>query len=307
VVHYGVTPADYITDVMADTAVAFIAEPDPRPFFLFFAPPAPHSDTGANGPVTPAPRHRGRYSHLSAPQGPAFNEADVSEKPPELQGRPLLTDGDIANLDYEYRTRVESLLAMDEAVELVVEALAASGKLDNTYIFFTSDNGYHLGEHRLPGGKGTFFEEDIRVPLLVRGPGIAPGSERDHFVLNIDFAPTIVELAGVPAGRSMDGLSLVPLFWGATPAPASWRRDFLVQIHLPPAAVLPGGEQIRALRTADWLYAEYAVDGTRQLYDLRADPYQLESRHDTAPQALIDSLAARLHALAECVGVSCRS
>jgi N-acetylglucosamine-6-sulfatase len=306
ILHYGSGAENYIVDVLADKAVDFIEESDPRPFFLFFAPPAPHSDARPDGPTTPAPRHRGRYSDLNAPRSPSFNEEDVSDKLLAIPPRPLLSDNQIADLDYEFRSRAESLLAVDEAVERIVEALTAAGKLDNTYIFFTSDNGYHLGHHRLPGGKGTFFEEDIRVPLVVRGPGVAPGSTRDQLVLNIDFTPTWVELSGARPGRAMDGASLLPLLSGASPPPERWRQDFLVEIYLAPAAVPPSGEQIRAVRSADWVYAEYAASGARQLYDLRADPHQLASLHDSAPPGVIDRLSARLDELATCAGDTCR-
>ena len=305
VVHYGTTPADYVTDVLADKAIAFIEETDPRPFFLFFSPPAPHSDTGPDGPTTPAVRHRGVFADLAAPRGPSFNEADVSDKPPAIQRRAVLTDNEIAEIDYEYRTRAESLLAVDEAVERIVGALAASGKLENTYIFFTSDNGYHLGEHRLPRGKGTPYEEDIRVPLLVRGPGVPAGRQLEHFALNIDFAPTFVDLSGARPERAMDGRSLVPLLQATLPPPENWRQDFLVEIYMGPAAVPPAGEEIRAIRTGQWMYAEYST-GARQLYDLRADPYQLESLHDSASPELVLQLADRLHEFATCSGDSCR-
>jgi arylsulfatase A-like enzyme len=132
VVHYGTTPADYIVDVLAERAVSFIEEADPRPFVLFLAPPAPHSDTAGSGPTTPAVRHRGRYAELTAPRRPSFNEDDVSDKPAAMQARAPLTERQIAEADYEYRSRAESLLAVDEAVERLVESLEAAGKLDNT-------------------------------------------------------------------------------------------------------------------------------------------------------------------------------
>jgi N-acetylglucosamine-6-sulfatase len=298
VVHYGTAPANYIVDVLADRAVAFVANPDPRPFFLFFAPPAPHADARPDGPTTPAVRHRGRYTSLTAPRPPSFNEDDVSDKPPDIASRPAFTEEQIADLDYEYRSRAESLLAVDEAVERLMETLQATGKLENTYVVFTSDNGYHLGHHRLPGGKGTFFEEDIRVPLVVRGPGIAPGTRRDEFVLNLDFVPTWVELAGARPGREMDGRSLVPLLRGGART-EPWREDFVVEIY-------QGTEEVRALRTARWVYAEYAASGARQLYDLQTDPYQLDGVPDMAPPELVAQLAARLHTVAGCAGESCR-
>ena len=117
-------------------------------------------------------------------------------------------------------------------------------------------------------------------------------------MLNIDFVPTWVELTGARAERTMDGMSLVPLLRGTPPTPGQWRQDFLVEIY---SAV----EQIRAVRSAQWIYAESTVSGERQLYDLRADPYELESLHDSAPMDTIEQLSNRLHELSECAGDTC--
>lgn len=308
VVEYADAPGDYINDLLADKVVDFIRraeENDDQPFFVLFAPPAPHAEARPNGASRAAPRHEGTFAHLQAPRTPSFNETDVSDKPPPIQRRPLLSDDDIAELDHVYRTRIESLLSIDEGVERIVHALAQYGELDNTYIFYTSDNGYHLGQHRLPAGKGNIYEEDIRVPLIVRGPGLPVGTSLDQFVLNIDFAPTFVELAGMPIPPSVDGRSLVPLWRGS--ATADWRTDFLVEIYRGPTPADSSiqEEEIRALRTRDWVYAEYA-SGPRELYDLGADPYQLESVHATADRDLLRRWSTRLWELAICAGESCR-
>jgi arylsulfatase A-like enzyme len=133
----------------------------------------------------------------------------------------------------------------------------------------------------------------------VRGPGIGPGSRREHFALNIDITPTIVELSGITAERAMDGRSLVPLL-GSTPlTPDRWRRDFLVEIYMPL-------QQVRGVRSEAWMYVELTPSGERQLYDLRTDPYQLNSLHDSAPPELIQQLASRLDELATCGGGTCQ-
>jgi arylsulfatase A-like enzyme len=231
----------------------------------------------------------------------------MRDKPPAAQRRPLLTDRQVDQVDHAYRTRLESLLSVDEAIEKIISALAERGELHNTYIFYTSDNGYHLGQHRLLWGKGQIYEEDIRVPLIVRGPGVPRGQTRDHFVLNIDFAPTFVDLAEATAGISMDGRSLLPLLGNAPPAPPIWRQDFLVEIYTQPTPLLPlqEADEIRAVRTRDWIYAEY-LSGARELYDLRADPYQLQSRHASASPDLIEGLSVRLRQLATCAGATCQ-
>ncbi len=306
---YGGTPEDYSTDVLTAKVVDFIdrAEAnDAQPFFAFLAPNAPHGHGVANGPALPAPRHAGMFAGRTAPRPPSFNEADMSDKPPLLQAVPLLTDERIAGIDHEYRTRIESLLALDESVETIVGALAEQGELENTYIFFTSDNGYHLGQHRLYNGKISIYEEDIRVPLIVRGPGVPAGVTRDQLALNIDFAPTFMELAGATAGRVMDGMSLLPLLGESPPPPHHWRQDFLVEIYRNPVGSVIGPNDIRALRGRDEIYAEWRITGERELYDLRADPYQLESQHDTAPPGHLRRLARRLAELATCAGDTCR-
>jgi arylsulfatase A-like enzyme len=182
VVAHGKDPSEYLTDVLLEKAVAFIqsaAGDRTRPIFLYFAPYAPHAEGAPNGPPTPAPRHKGTLAHMTAPRPLSFNEADLSDKPSHFQRRPVLDAKRIAELDHEYRTRVESLLAVDEAVERIIKALADRGELANSYIFFMSDNGYLLGQHRVPRGKGVPYEESIRVPLVVRGPGIPAGTSVD--------------------------------------------------------------------------------------------------------------------------------
>lgn len=307
VVAHGKDPSDYLTDVLAEKAVAFIqtsATDRRRPIFLYFAPYAPHAEGAPNGPPTPAPRHKGALAHMTAPRPPSFNEADVNDKPSHFQRLPVLNAKQIGELDHEYRTRVESLLAVDEAVERIIKALADRGELENSYIFFMSDNGYLLGQHRRPRGKGVAYEESIRVPLVVRGPGIPAGQSVDYFALNIDFAPTVTELAGESIPLSVDGRSLVPLLRVAKPPLANWRQDFLVEFYTQPAAP-PTNHAYYGLRTLDTLYVEYA-SGERELYDLKADPYQLSSLHKVAEAERIKTLSNRLSKLKSCAAKTCR-
>ncbi len=302
VVHYGSRPEEYGTDVVTGKAVDFLArteQHDEQPFFLFFAPSPPHADGQPNGPATPAPRHQGMFKGAMAPRTPSFNEADVSDKPPPTRNLAPLTEQQIAAIDSEYQTRIESLQAMDESVATLVAALAEHGELDNTFIFYTTDNGYHLGQHRLYNGKGQIYEEDIHTQLFVRGPGVPRGVTLDHLVLNIDLAPTLAELGGATPTRAMDGRSLVPLVGDDPPPPHRWRHDLLVELYR------PNGEQIRALRTLDAVYVEY-LSGARELYDLRTDPYQLESQHDLTPPGHLRKFSRRLGELATCAEESCR-
>jgi arylsulfatase A-like enzyme len=298
VVRYGSAPEDYQTDVLTGKVVDFInrAEAnDAQPFFLTFTPTAPHGDNIPNGPATPAPRHAGMFAGAMAPRTPSFNEADVSDKPPPIRNLPLLTTAQIAAIDHEYQPRLESLQALDEGVGRIIDTLAARGELENTYIVFTSDNGYHLGQHRFLNGKFQVYEEDIRVPLIIRGPGVQAGATVEQMAVSIDFAPTMASWGRAEADRVMDGQSLMPLL-GPGAETQNWRKDFLVEIYrrLPP---LGNGDVILALRTEHELYVEYR-SGPRELYDLRTDPYQLQNIYSTAEPAHRAELSQRLAELA---------
>jgi arylsulfatase A-like enzyme len=178
-----------------------------------------------------------------------------------------------------------------------VDAVRRAGELDNTYFIFTSDNGYMQGEHRVRSGKMLPYEPSTRVPLIVSGPGIPRGRVSRELVANIDLAPTIVDAAGATAGRVMDGRSLLPLI--ANPR-LTLGRDLLVERG-------PGRGTFTAVRTANYLYAEYG-NGEQELYDLVRDRYQLASRHaDPAYAARRDDLAERLDHLRGCSGLACRT
>jgi hypothetical protein len=239
------------------------------------------------------------FAGVQAPRTPSFNEADVSDKPPDVRNLPLLTATQIAAIDREYQTRIESLQALDEGIGQIIDTLAARGELENTYVVFTSDNGYHLGQHRFLGSKFQVYEEDIRVPLIIRGPGVEAGATRDQMAVNIDLAPTIARWGRATPDRVMDGLSLTPLL-GSGGAAQNWRTDFLVELyrHLPPAQ---NGDVIKALRTEHEVYVEYQ-SGPRELYDLRSDPDQLQNIYTTADPSHIADLSAQLAELATSQG-----
>jgi arylsulfatase A-like enzyme len=332
IVLYGQQPSDYSTDVLAARATDFVdrAAAAGDLFFLYIAPYAPH------GPSTPAPRHTGAFADVRAPRVPSFNEADVSDKPAWVQALPALNDDQIALIDDRYQRRLRSLLAVDEMVASLIETLDAAGVLDNTYIVFTSDNGYQLGEHGLPLGKQAPYDESIRVPLIVRGPGVAVGAVVDSIALNIDLAPTFAELANASPADFVDGRSLVPLLDGDPPT--AWRHGFLVERYgrthpdqwgapgpVPVTATPDGREALEheegdaitgvapidappylALRTERYLYVEYA-SGERELYDVQTDPYQLQNLAATADPALLAALAANLDRLRLCAGADCRA
>jgi arylsulfatase A-like enzyme len=294
-------PEHYQTDVLADLAVDFVAREGAspaRPFFLWLAPIAPHL------PAIPAPRHENAFPDARAPRTPSFNELDMSDKPLWFQDPrqlPLLTEDDIARLDATYRERLRSLLAVDEMVERLVAALEATGQLANTYVVFTSDNGFHLGHHRFNRGKGTVYEPSVRIPLVVRGPGVPEGRVRPHPVLNVDLPQTFGQLAGARLPGSVDGRSFVSLL--GEEARGGWRTEVLLENPLTPR---PPDEFQGwwAFQTDGLAYAEYR-SGERELYDLRDDPDQTESLHGRADPALLEALSRRLAQLRNCRGASC--
>ncbi len=303
-------PSQYATDVLGNKAVDFIqrASADKVPFFMYLSTYAPHV------PVKAAPRHEDLFPDVKAPRTVSFNEEDVSDKPGGIRYDPPLSPDEIVKLDEEYRGRLQVMQAVDEMIVNLVAALQETGELENTYIIFTSDNGYHLGQHRLRNGKGSPYEEDILVPFIVRGPGIQAGSTLDGYLTGtVDFAPTIAELAGVIPPAYVDGRSFASLLTGAQPS--AWRDGYLLEFYgYNDANVAPNADpnapppvpEFLGLRTRDYLYAEYA-DGFVELYDLKADPDQMDNIASSAAPGLLAHLSAWLHALAQCQAETCRT
>ena len=297
-VSYGSEEGDFFTDVLSGQASDFIrrAAPEDRPFFAYVAPTAPHT------PATPAERHEGTFSEDEVLQPPSFDEEDVSDKPSWVRNMDRISNKQASQIEKRHQKRLNSMLAVDEMTASLVQELEDAGELDNTFIVFTSDNGFHGGEHRIKGGKRTPYEESARVPLFVRGPGVPAGSKVEELALNTDFAPTFAALAGVdfPA----DGRSLVPLLGGED---APWRTSILLEAFTNEEA---RGEQAslpnyQVVRTETHKYVEYE-NGEAELYDLANDPYELESIHETADLALLKDLKAKLDALKSCAEEGCR-
>jgi N-acetylglucosamine-6-sulfatase len=297
----------YSTDEYSQRAVDAVARlaPSDQPFFLSVAYLAPHSGSPADpddpaGLITPmpAPRHRDRFAAEPLPPSPAYDEADVSDKPSFIRRLPRLPAERQAAIREMYQQELESLLAVDEGIVRVVGALRAAGELENTLIVFTSDNGFFHGEHRVPYGKVMVYEPSIRVPLILRGPGVPAGQRRPQLVTNADLAPTILDAAdAVPAVRVPDGRSLFPLLRDRGLA---WGRELLVE-------GAPGFRAVAyaALRNDRFVYAEHD-NGERELYDVRSDPHQLENLIGERPYAAIEGrLAERLAALHACIGRAC--
>lgn len=311
---HGSVEADYQTNVFTRRATNEIRSLSlrPQPFFLwvsYFAPhaggPKEYDDPPGFMTTHPAPKYKGLYKEARLPKSASFNEGDVSDKPFGVRNRPVITGERIAAIRDSYEQELESLRSVDDGVERIVDALRAAGELDNTFIIFTDDNGYFHGEHRIPSGKVLVYEPSVRVPLLVRGPGVPQGLHLSQLVSNVDLAPTILDLAGAkPRGRVLDGRSLVPLF--DNPASA-WDTGVLLERLPNTASVAQGDGPFAAIHTKRYLYAEYD-DGERELYDLAVDPDELRNVDgDPAYASVEEQLGARLADLRDCSGAGCRA
>jgi N-acetylglucosamine-6-sulfatase len=279
----------YGTDVLAARAIETItATPADQPLFLYFAPKAPH------GPSTPASRHLDAFQGARVEGDPSVNENDVSEKPAFLRKRSIEP---AAALNAKERLRLQSLLAVDEAIVQIVDALVAAGRFDRTYIFVLSDNGYAMGQHRW-SSKALPYDTVTRIPMIAFGPMFDSGVVDQRLVTNCDIAPTLVELSGATLG-GMSGQSLL-----------SEDERTVVLLENRPAATVP----YRALRSKDWLYVEWD-SGERELYDYRTDPFELDNvlaeweGHSPSPADLdrAEILHERLAVLSVCTGSECRS
>lgn len=304
ITHFGSAPGDYSGDVMTQRAVDFITSSAGTPFFLHLSQKAPH------GPATPAPRHLGLFTGLAPFRPPNYAVAPING-PAWVQAENW-TQSERTSTDQFRIDQLESLQAVDEGVHAVMDALRAIGEDDNTLVIYTSDNGYSWGSHKWKA-KQCPYEECMRVPMVMRYPplGTAPRTD-NRFVLNIDFAPTFVELGGatVPPTHVVNGESVVPLLAGG--GGAAWRNAMLNEhwgTNIPTnglvkqgrcsttvaqackkAANCPTGESCRM-----WKYVEYTTAET-ELYNLTADPFELTNVTGNPANATLKSkLANRLH------------
>ena len=295
--HYGEEPDDYKTRVLGHLAVDAIrhAARGDRPLFLYVGFNAPHV------PSTPVGRDAGTYADAEVPRTPAFNEEDVSDKPSFIRNRPRLASAAIGRIEARNQRALESLTEVDRQVAKIVAALRDHEELGNTYLVFTSDNGYLDGEHRIEFGKQLAYDPSSRVPLLIRGPGIPNTSNSEALVGNIDLAPTIAAIAGAKPDLEIDGRSLLP--YAISPGRLD-DRPLLIESPVPDRST-DDGYPYAAIRTDRYLYVDYET-GEEELYDLREDPFQLENRaSDPAFEATKRALARRLDQLRDCAGTEC--
>ena len=302
-VRFGHSARAYLTDVLARRAVKFIHR-GKRPFFIKVSSFAPHR------PARAAPRHRHRFRDMPLPLGPGFNA--LTQNPPTWLGvRPPLTPEQYLRTLRNSRQRARSVQALDELIGQVRAKLRREKLLDNTYIVFGSDNGYHVGQHRLTFGKRTAFDHDIRVPLVVVGPDVPASSHTSWLAGTVDLAPTFEDWAGRRrAHPRRNGRSLVGVMQGRQPK--RWRRALLVE-HAHPR-LMPGDADIQgwamgmpnsydALRTPNITYVEYE-NGDREFYDRRSDPAELVNRAATLSPEARSQLSAALDRYRHCRGAA---
>ncbi|MEA2196995.1 MAG: N-acetylglucosamine-6-sulfatase [Solirubrobacteraceae bacterium] len=303
--YYGHRSRDYLTDVLARKGVEFIdtSAQSGQPFFLEVATFAPHR------PYTPALRDAHLFPGLKAPR-PASFDVLPTHPPRWLARHPALTRKRIRRIDRVFRRRAQSVQAVDHLIARIEAALAARHLLSNTYIVFSSDNGLHTGEYRLLPGKLTAFDTDIRVPLVVTGPGVPAGMTTSAMAENVDLAKTFTAMGGTTLAG--DGHSLMGLLEGQTPT--GWRNAILVEHHGPTAGAADPDAQTgtsgnpttyEAMRTHRFLYVEYA-DGEREFYDLENDPEELHNIAGSLTRTQLTTLHTELSAIENChTGTDC--
>ena len=328
--HYGTEDRDYLTDVINRKAVSQVRRfaPKRKPFYMQLDEYAPHDSPGrGTGPChtnhdpVPAPTEENLFQSAELPQPPSFDESDVSDKPSFMRHQLPV---DVSAVTRNYRCALASLRAVDRGIAQVHRALKKAGELSDTVFIFTSDNGYYYGEHRLRY-KLNPYEEALRVPLMISIPprfldGAAAVSRTSEPVANIDFAPTILELADASPCRKrgkcrvMDGRSLMPLLRGS----ATWPHDRALMIEyegkhhgfsscIYQGVRVPGQVYIEHPVVPNFDTAECVPSSEAEHYDLEDDPYQLENLYP-APAATPDgqrqrALALRLQGLRGCSGI----
>jgi arylsulfatase A-like enzyme len=305
VVRYGRKRDDYLTDVLSRTAIKFIKKSQGTPFFIEVATFAPHS------PYIPAPRDARAFPGLLAPRTPAFNAAPDANAAKWLSKFGPLSAADMISINQKFRRRARSVLAIDKMIADLEAAVAAAGQEKNTYFIFSSDNGIHMGEHRLMPGKMTAFDTDIHVPLIITGPRVAPTRVLNEIVENTDLCSTFAELAGVASPPTVDGRSVVPLL--REEQVPEWRTLALIEHHGPlnestddedpdvPTRRSGNPPTYEAIRARGSVYVEYN-DGTREYHDYAWDPYELRNTFSSLSPRAKASLHAAVDALRICRG-----
>jgi N-acetylglucosamine-6-sulfatase len=320
-------PCHYESDALTSLATNEILEtPVDKPFYLQVDYTAPHGDFRRPAGPEPAPRHYDWFKGARLPhdRSEGFDEGNVSDKPRFIRDAEHLTLNDKHTYRVYWQKQLESLRAIDDGVKQIIDTLGHTGRLRNTYVIFTSDNGFFFGEHRLIGGKFLAYEPATHLPLLIRGPGIKPGTTTGEFAMNIDIAPTILELAGAIPDKSIDGRSLVPFMRDTS---LRTRRPLLFESFVETsdveqqggtvarsssgggaqASILAPPKDYEGIRLGPYKYIAWPT-GEKELYDINRDPYELNNlardpNFFPVRNALHNELINRLE---DCVGRVCR-
>jgi arylsulfatase A-like enzyme len=300
---FGQRPRSYNTDVLTRRAVGFIdsATRKRQPFFAYVAPFAPHN------PAIGAPRYRRRFHDLRLPRDPTFGHpirggASWSRRGP-------LDAAELERMTREYRRRARSVLALDDLLAAVWKRLRENGQAKRTYLVFSSDNGYHMGHHNLTSGKASPYDTDVRVPLVMVGPGLPAGRHVSALAANIDLAPTFRAMAGLGPSPTVDGRSLLGLATGRR-SHRGWRPAVLLEHASPePRRSDPDAQSksagsfpaYQALRTRTGTYVRYET-GEREYFDRVEDPWELRNSVARLPVLEVPRLDAALDRYAGCRG-----
>jgi N-acetylglucosamine-6-sulfatase len=340
-------PCNYVTDTLTTIATnEMYATPAEQPFFAMVDYTAPHGDFRKPAGPEPAPRHYDwfRGKRLPHNRSEGFDEGTVTDKPRFIRDAPHLTPTEKRTYRIYYQKQLESLRSVDDGVKRIIDTLGAMHRLRNTYILFLSDNGFFFGEHRLLGGKFLAYEPATHMPFLIRGPGIQPGSSTGELVANIDIAPTLLQLAGTEATKSIDGRSLVPFMEdpelrsrrpilfesfvetsdveangavpeegaeaaGASGANASSGATATASASGRPtakASLLAPPKDYAGIRLGPYKYIAWPT-GEKELYNINRDPHELNSLHKVPNFFPIRNFLHRqMKRLIDCIGSTCR-
>jgi N-acetylglucosamine-6-sulfatase len=341
-------PCFYETDVLTRIASEeLLGTPAERPFYLQLDYTSPHGDFRRPAGPEPAPRHYDWFKGARLPhdRSEGFDEGNVSDKPSFIRSAPHLTLNDIHTYRVYWQKQLEAERSIDDGVKKIIDTLGYLHRLRNTYVIFTSDNGFFFGEHRLIGGKFLAYEPATHLPLLIRGPGIRPNLKSGELAANIDIAPTVLELAGAEADKSIDGRSLVPFLHDPS---LRTRRPILFESFVETSDVeangaisasgegdggKPGGngstgergsgaragassaahasilappKDYEGIRLGPYKYIAWP-DGEKELYDINRDPYELNNIVRVPNFFPVrNAMHRELRRLEDCVGRTCR-
>lgn len=326
-------PCLYETDVFNRIASEeMLGTPAETPFYLQLDYTAPHGDFRRPAGPEPATRHYNSFlgARLPHTRSQGVNEGNVADKPRFIREAAFLSPTELHTYRVYYEKQLEALRSIDDGVKQVVDTLGAMGRLRNTYIIFTSDNGFFFGEHRLVGGKFLAYEPATHLPFLMRGPGIKPGSTSGELAMNIDIAPTILELAHATADKSIDGRSLVPYLLdtslrsrrpllfesfvetndveanGAEPSTTANSSGARVSGGGATASITAPPKDYEGIRIGPFKYIAWP-SGEKELYDITKDPYELNNlARDKNYAPIRNFLHNQLRELEDCSGVTCR-